>query len=134
MSAEGSRGEVKGQDQGQESRQPLSALRAPGSADFRKSHWMPLSLLSPESCYIYSDECYQQQGSGNKVSGSVADQSTTGENDVILLPVILDEWESNVRYVVYVCVLSQKSCSRITWSRAEGKMSHRIILEKGIIP
>lgn len=72
-----------------------------------RCHWMSLSLLSPESCYwlaVYSDECYQQEGSGNKVSGSVADQSTTGENDVILLPVILDEWESNVRkYVVYVC-------------------------------
>ena len=83
-----------------------------------------LSPLSPDSCYwcaVYSDERYGQQGSGNKVSGSVADQITTRENDFIVLPIILDEWESNVRdCVVYVCVLSQKSCSWITWSHAEG--------------
>lgn len=95
---------------------------------------MPLSSLHPDSCYwcaVYSDECYWLQGSGNKVSGSIATQSTTRVDDFILLPIILDEWESNVRKcVVYLCVLSQESYSWIALIRAKGKMSHRVILRR----
>lgn len=92
-------------------------------------------FLSPDSCdrcAVYSEVRYWLRGSGNKVSGSVAAQNTTTIHDFILLPVILDEWKSNVRKqrVVSVCVLSRESCSWITRSYAEGKMSHRIILEK----